>query len=69
MSEYIFYTAEGFTQDPNGDDMENCQVLGRAFGENAEIARDNLLRENPWIQEHGFDVAKIRCERLATCQN
>lgn len=32
MSEYIFYTTEGFTQDPNENNIENCQVLGRAFG-------------------------------------
>ena len=34
MSEYIFYTTEGFTQAPNGNNVENCQVLGRAFGKN-----------------------------------
>lgn len=27
-----FYTTEGFTQAPNGNNVENCQVLGRALG-------------------------------------
>ena len=51
MSEYIFYTTEGFTQDPKGNDVENCQVLGRVFGRNEDEARYNLLKENPWIKE------------------
>lgn len=55
MAEYIFYTAEGFTQDPKGDEVENCQLIGRAFGENENEAKNNLLKENPWIDEHGFD--------------
>ena len=55
MSEYIFYTTEGFTQAPNGNNVENCQVLGRAFGKNIKEARCNLIKENrrrgnsPWI--------------------
>ena len=32
MSEYIIYTTEGFTQDPNGNDIENCQMFGIAKG-------------------------------------
>ena len=65
MAEYIFYTAEGYTQDPNGKDVENCQLLGRAYGDNTNQALDNLLKENPWIKEHGYDPHKTSCLRLA----
>ena len=65
MAEYIFYTAEGFTQDPNGKDVENCQLLGRAYGENINQALDNLFKENPSIREHGFDPHKIIGQELA----
>lgn len=66
MSEYIFYTTEGFTQDPNGNDIENCQVLGRVFGRNEDEARCNLLKENPWIEEAGFDTTDLIVKRLLT---
>ena len=39
MNEYIFYTAEGRTYPPlEGMDVENCQVLGYALGENPKEA-------------------------------
>ena len=66
MSEYIFYTTEGFTQAPNGNDVENCQVLGRAFGKNAKEARCNLLKENPWIEEAGFDMEDLLVKQVLT---
>lgn len=66
MSEYIFYTTEGFTQDPNENNIENCQVLGRAFGKNAKEARCNLLKENPWIEEAGFDTTDLIVKQLLT---
>ena len=69
MAEYIFYTTEGFTQDPEGEDMANCQLLGRAFGNNENEAENNLLKKNPWIKEHGFDEGMFICKELAQCKN
>lgn len=66
MSEYLFYTTEGFTQDPNGNDVENCQVLGRAFGRNEDEARCNLLKENLWIEKAGFGTASLIVKQLLT---
>lgn len=66
MSEYIFYTTEGFTQAPNGKDVKNCQVLGRAFGKNVKEASCNLLKANPWIEEAGFDIADLIVKQLFT---
>ena len=42
MTEYIFYTTEGFTQAPDGNDIENCQLLGRAYGKGKHDALSNL---------------------------
>lgn len=64
MNEYIFYTTEGFTQDPNGNDIENCQVLGCAFGNNPKEAEENLLKENPWIVEAGFSESEFIVRQL-----
>lgn len=69
MTEYIFYTTEGFTQAPDGDDIENCQLLGRAFGKDKHDALINLLKENPWITERGFEPYESICKELASTAN
>ena len=56
MNEYIFYTTEGFTYPPiEGKDVENCQVLGQAFGNNVQDAKTQLEKRCPWIKDCGFD--------------
>lgn len=68
MAEYIFYTTEGFAQAPNGEDIENCQLLGRAYGRNKHQALENLLIESPWIKDGEFDPYKaIGKEIASTC--
>ena len=69
MKKYIFYTTEGFTQAPDGEDIENCQLLGCAYGQDKQEAMDNLLTENPWIKERGFEPRKAICAELATTRN
>ena len=67
MNEYIFYTTEGYTHPPNeSKEVENCQVLGFATGNNAKEAKENLIRENPWIIECGFNPDTALCRRLYT---
>lgn len=58
MRTFIFYTLEGHTEAPDGERVENCQLLGEACGEDASDALANLQEENPWIREHGFSVGK-----------
>lgn len=55
MNEYIFYTWDGYSTAPDGEVVENYQVLGFANGETAEEAKQKLLSENSWILDHGFD--------------
>ncbi len=65
MREYLFYTDEGYTEGPReGYPVENCQVLGRMRGADAEDARRLLLRENRWIEEAGFSEERICCEEI-----
>ena len=67
MNEYIIYTTEGYTIAPNENvEVENCQVLGCAFGHNADEAQDNLLKENPWISEAGFNPSEFFIKQLLT---
>ena len=65
MKEYIFFTTEGFTQAPDGKDIENSQMLGRSYGKDKHDALQNLLKENPWIEQRGFDSCKVIGEELA----
>lgn len=69
MKEYVFYTAEGFTQAPNGEDIENCQLLGRAFGNDKNEALSNLQKENPWIKDGCFNLNKAVGKELGTTSN
>lgn len=65
MNEYIIYTTEGYTIAPNEDvEVENCQVLGCVCGNNAAEAEDNLLKENPWIIEAGFNRSEFIVRQL-----
>ena len=67
MREYIIYTTEGYTIAPNEVvEVYNCQVLGRAHGNCPEEAKGNLLKDNPWIVEAGFDKSEFIVEQLLT---
>lgn len=60
MNEYIFYTCEGYTYPPiEGKEVENCQVIGIAEGQNINEAELTLLDNNSWIVECGFDVGNL----------
>jgi len=59
MGAYIFITAEGYTYQPGSEavesDIENCQVLGFAKGNDADEAFSALLEENAYLLETSFD--------------
>ena len=66
MNEYIIYTTEGHTIAPNINiEVENCQILGEACGNNPDEAKDNLLKDNPWIIEAGFSPTEFVIRQLA----
>lgn len=59
MREYIFYTTDGNTFQPNSaaiyPDIENCQILGWAKGHNPKDAFESLKFEYPWLRDSTFD--------------
>jgi len=59
MGAYIFITTEGYTYQPGSEevepDIENCQVLGFAKGDDADAAFCVLLQENAYLLETSFD--------------
>ena len=66
MRNYIFITDEGYTYQPNSDspepDIENCQVIGFARGNNEKEAFDNLIKENEYLLATKFN--EIICMEL-----
>lgn len=69
MAEYIFYTTEGITLTPHGDEIENCQLIGKAFGNTPAEALNNLLNENPWIIENGYNPNNLIINKLDSQKN
>ncbi len=65
MKKFIFVTPEGNTESPNGKEIENLQVIGFAEGIDEVEAIKNLLKENPWIWDSGFNVAEFIGHELA----
>jgi hypothetical protein len=58
---FIFYTNEGSTFQPNSEDdmpdIENCQLLGFGKGDNAEEAFKDFKKESIWLEEMSFKKA------------
>jgi hypothetical protein len=60
MKKYIFITPEGETYSPNGNEVENMQVIGTVESvSNEDEALKKLLQENPWIFDAEFNVAEF----------
>ena len=67
MNKYIFFTTEGTTYPAiEGKEVDNCQLLGRAYGQTPEEAKSNLLKDNPWIEDSGFDSDCVIVEQVLT---
>lgn len=69
MNEYVFYTFEGFTRSPSGEDCENIQLLGFECGKDAEEAKKRLVETEEWIEGLGFDAEEIKSKQLLTEEN
>jgi hypothetical protein len=66
MKSYIFITEEGITYQPNSTspepDIENCQVIGFAKGNNEDEAFKNLTKDNEYLLDTNFN--EIICVEL-----
>ncbi|WP_035141567.1 hypothetical protein [Flavobacterium daejeonense] len=66
MKKYIFITTEGSTFSPNGEEVENMQVIGIVEDiNNEDEALKKLLIENTWIIDSEFNVAEFICYEIA----
>jgi hypothetical protein len=49
MKKFIFFTKEGYTYDPNHQEIHNLQILGDAIGENILEAFKNLKDNQSYL--------------------
>lgn len=65
MKKYIFITPEGNTFSPNGNEIENLQVIGIVEDvPNENEALKKLLIENDWIIDSEFNIAEFICYQI-----
>lgn len=62
MNNYIFLTFEWTTCSPNGDDIENVQLLWVTKWYSKKNAFENLKSENEWLLSTEFN--KTYCHEL-----
>lgn len=65
MKKYIFITPEGTASSPNGNEVENLQVIGIVENvDNENEALKKLVLENEWIIDAEFNVAEFICYQI-----
>ncbi len=61
MKKFIIVTSEGETIAPNGNNVQNMQVIGIIENaENEDDALKKLLQKNSWIFDSEFNVAEFK---------
>lgn len=61
---FIFYTPQGYCSAPNSEEVDNFQVLGFAEGRTKDDALAELLQENRWISQMGYDLDEITFKEI-----
>ena len=61
MKKYIFYTSEGFTENQNGENTENCQILGWQRGKDEKDAFKKFQKNF-----NNINFKSICCQELAS---
>lgn len=65
MKKFIFITPEGSTFSPNGDEVENMQVIGTVENaKNENEALKMLIVENEWIIDAEYNIAEFICYEI-----
>lgn len=54
MKNFLFFTNEGYTFDPDDRDIENMQILGTGKGDNILEAFKNFKFEQSYLEDFTF---------------
>jgi len=62
MRNFLFFTTEGTTYDPNDKEITNMQILGSQEGEDILEAFKNFKQTHSYLREYAFkEVNAIEC--------
>jgi hypothetical protein len=62
MKEFIFFTTEGYTFDPNNKPINNMQILGSSVGVDILEAFKNFKHNHNYLKEYAFkDFTAMEC--------
>ncbi|MCB5266667.1 MAG: hypothetical protein LHW46_00960 [Candidatus Cloacimonetes bacterium] len=62
MRNFLFFTTEGYTYDPNDKEITNMQILGSQEGEDILEAFKNFKQTHSYLREYAFkEVNAIEC--------
>jgi hypothetical protein len=62
MKEFLFFTTQGFTYDPNNKEIENMQILGSGIGADILEAFKCFKDNHVYLKEYAFtDVIAVEC--------
>lgn len=64
MNKYLIYTTEGYCEDPHGDEIANCQFLGRVEANDKAEAREKFFTANPRLEIRGFSRYNLQAVQL-----
>lgn len=54
MRQFLFFTREGFTFDPDHKELHNMQILGDGSGHDILEAFSNFKRNQSYLQRYAF---------------
>lgn len=55
MKNFMFYTNDGFTQDIDGKDIENCQILGWGRGLDLDTATEDFNKNHSYLKDYKYE--------------
>lgn len=54
MNSYLIITVDGYCETPNGEDIDNAQVLGAVRAESRSEAVEKYFQLHPQLLEDGY---------------
>ena len=54
MKKFMFYTNDGFTQDTDGKEIENSQILGWGDGDDLNSALNDFKQKHNYLEEYNY---------------
>lgn len=64
MNSYLIITVDGYCETPNGEDIDNAQVLGTVRAESRSAAVEKYFQEYPRLLEDGYEPSSASAYQI-----